>query len=418
MNKMLSSMVEIFPVIAYLLEQTQSKRIVEVGPYRGETTAALCAWARENDASVTSIEIAVTDELREVAAANTDVLTLHEGSSFDWLKEVRSVDFFVIDSEHNYYTLWTELNLVVAHNAPQVIVLHDVYFPWARRDEYYDPERIPEDYRQPYTDEYAITETEAGPVRADFQWATKYWAKEEGGARNGVLTAVEDFLAQHDEFAFFQVKAVFGFGFLVRKDAPNFEDMAQHLRGYSENVLLPRLEDNRTDLYLRLLATRDVLQRGNDYLQRELNHLRREFDEYREAMEAALQAKDEHIGQLEKRLQQLKTAAAAYEQLEAAAAEKDHIIAERDEGIAYLERVRDEMQQAFDAYRAESERYRQHVESEIERKQRELAEAQQATHDAITERDQLQHELDTLRSTTAMRWVQRWWKLKQRIVGA
>jgi hypothetical protein len=60
----------------------------------------------------------------------------------------------------------------------------------------------------------------------------------EGGARNGVLTAIEDFLSEHDaEYDFFRVRGNFGLGIMYRRESPadrrTFRSVANKGRAYN-----------------------------------------------------------------------------------------------------------------------------------------------------------------------------------------
>ncbi|MEZ5181017.1 MAG: TylF/MycF/NovP-related O-methyltransferase [Acidimicrobiales bacterium] len=78
------------------------------------------------------------------------------------------------------------------------MVMHDVSWPYGRRDLYYDPADVPDEHRQPYR--------AAGmrPGRRDLMEKgglnpTMFNAELEGGPRNGVMTALDDFVAEHPE---------------------------------------------------------------------------------------------------------------------------------------------------------------------------------------------------------------------------
>ena len=79
-----------------------------------------------------------------------------------------------------------------------VMVLHDVGWPYGRRDLYYDPTNIPDEHRQPWQrggmrpGQSELVGPNAGmnPALAN--------AVAEGGPRNGVMTGVDDFVAAHD----------------------------------------------------------------------------------------------------------------------------------------------------------------------------------------------------------------------------
>ena len=65
------------------------------------------------------------------------------------------MDAALIDGDHNWYTVYNELRMLARPpgqaGAPlPLLIMHDVGWPYGRRDLYYDPERIPEEFRQPY----------------------------------------------------------------------------------------------------------------------------------------------------------------------------------------------------------------------------------------------------------------------------
>ena len=78
-----------------------------------------------------------------------------------------------------------------------LLVLHDVGWPYGRRDLYYSPERIPADQRQPFARQGILPGhrelVPEGGLNPQLDNAVV-----EGGARNGVRTALEDFASDHD----------------------------------------------------------------------------------------------------------------------------------------------------------------------------------------------------------------------------
>ncbi len=60
-----------------------------------------------------------------------------------------------LDGDHNWYTVFHELRLIEEHCQRNerlfpLVLLHDLGWPYGRRDLYYNPETIPAEYRQPY----------------------------------------------------------------------------------------------------------------------------------------------------------------------------------------------------------------------------------------------------------------------------
>ena len=70
-------------------------------------------------------------------------------------------------------------------------------------------------------------------------------AVSEGGPRNGVLTAIEDFVAEREGLRLAIVPAFFGLGILWPLDAPWSAKVAEIVDPWDHNPILERLEANR-----------------------------------------------------------------------------------------------------------------------------------------------------------------------------
>jgi hypothetical protein len=70
-------------------------------------------------------------------------------------------------------------------------------------------------------------------------------ARHEGGERNGVLTAIEDFADERPDLRLVVIPAFFGLGILWSTDAPYADALAELLDPWDRNPLLARLEENR-----------------------------------------------------------------------------------------------------------------------------------------------------------------------------
>ena len=62
-----------------------------------------------------------------------------ERSSPEVFTDLPLADLYVLDGDHNYAVVSQELNWILAHAPDAVVVLHDVLWPWSRRDLYYEP---------------------------------------------------------------------------------------------------------------------------------------------------------------------------------------------------------------------------------------------------------------------------------------
>jgi len=268
MPLLIHSMSELWPVIRPLLELAGARAIIEVGGEAGGATALLLDYARSHSGTLSTVDPAPQDSLRRLFQHDrTHTGNLVEKRSLAALPELELADAYLIDGDHNYYTVLHELAIIFgrhqeAHTHP-LVILHDVGWPWARRDLYYNPETIPVEWRHPYCYELGVTLDQPALVEGGFRgcgaWAP---AVHEGGPRNGVRTAVEDFLSVAGEELVFQVvPAVFGLGVLYSPYAAWAQAATHFLEPYHDNPLLALLERNRLENYLRVIALQDELAR-------------------------------------------------------------------------------------------------------------------------------------------------------------
>jgi hypothetical protein len=226
------------------LDAVSPAQVIEIGAYEGDFTRELLEWARPSGATVTAIEPEPPSKLRALIEERPE-LTVIESDSHSALAELPPADAVVIDGDHNYYTVSEELRLIFekAGDVPPLIAFHDVCWPHARRDTYYAPDRIPEEHRQPLARHARLAPGVAGVAQEGirFPWA----AQRAGGPRNGVLTAIEDFVEGHPELRLAVVPAFFGFGVLWDERAPWAEAVTRIVEPWDSSPMLERLEAER-----------------------------------------------------------------------------------------------------------------------------------------------------------------------------
>ena len=185
-----------------ILEERQPKTILEIGVLRGDTTLKLLEWCSANKAHLTSIDpVAWDGELPErikepwpgykykrgqpdyedwviVPVGLEEVFRRQLEANWTCIKtrsleylggpEFKGFDLYLIDGDHNHYTVTCELNLIKPYFKPKdALIFDDVCGPWAKKDMYYDPDFIPSEHYR--------------------------------GRRQGVLTAINDFLDSNSE---------------------------------------------------------------------------------------------------------------------------------------------------------------------------------------------------------------------------
>lgn len=232
-------------IVLPCLDAVGARAVVEVGAYAGDLTRVLVQWARGPGARVWAIDPAPQDELLQLDR-ESDRLELVRALSLDALSQVPDCDAVIIDGDHNYYTVSQELRLIeerASGSRAPLILLHDVCWPHGRRDDYFAPEVIPDDYRQPIVEDGGLFPGEPGTVPYGLPYPKS--AAREGGPRNGVRTAVEDFVASRDGLRLAIVPAFFGLGVVWHRDAPWAAAVADVLEPWDRNPMLEGLEANR-----------------------------------------------------------------------------------------------------------------------------------------------------------------------------
>ncbi|MGH2866705.1 MAG: class I SAM-dependent methyltransferase [Solirubrobacteraceae bacterium] len=241
-----ASMVHHSEALLSCLDASAAKSVAEVGAYAGDLTRLLVAWARQTGGTVTAIDPAPQPALVAMAGEH-EVLELVRETSLEALARVELADVIILDGDHNYYTVVEELRLIAERTGGSklpLLLFHDVAWPHGRRDDYFDPGQIPAELRQPLIPSGSgLFPGDPGARRGGLPYPRS--AASEGGAHNGVLTAIEDFVAGSDQLELVVIPAFFGFGAVWHRDAPWADGVAEVLKPKDRDPLLARLEENR-----------------------------------------------------------------------------------------------------------------------------------------------------------------------------
>ncbi|SFX49176.1 hypothetical protein SAMN04487866_10982 [Thermoactinomyces sp. DSM 45891] len=145
-------------------------------------------------------------------------MKLRSLTSLNVLPNIGDYDAVLIDGDHNWYTVFNELS-VIERRAKKterfpLVFFHDTEWPYGRRDMYYMPETIPEAYRKPYEPKGmwpGISDLVEGGLNNHLNNALY-----EHGEKNGVLTAIEDFLKKTSfNLTFHKALTFSGLGILI-----------------------------------------------------------------------------------------------------------------------------------------------------------------------------------------------------------
>jgi len=252
------------------LDAAGTTSLLEIGSFRGELTEELLIWAEKSGSSITTVEPLPPDDLLDLVKRRPE-LKLIEDTGVGALDSLDSLpDTIIIDGDHNYYTLTQELEKIaeMAGDDPLPFLLfHDVCWPHERRDTYYAPDRIPEEERQPLGHDCTISPGNPGLSDGGlpYEWA----AAHEGGPKNGVLTAIEDFMEGRTGLQLAVVPVFFGMGLLWETSAPWADEVARLIGPFDRNAVMIRAEANRVAHLVRGHVDAAEIRRLNAKLARQ-----------------------------------------------------------------------------------------------------------------------------------------------------
>ncbi len=271
---LIHSMAEFADLILRTLDLTQARTIAEIGAEYGSMSHQLANHCQTHNGTLIAIDPAPAPEFLTWAATQPHVRHI-ASPSLEVIADLENIDAWLIDGDHNYYTVLHELRLADTvcrrDDRPLLAIMHDVAWPWARRDLYYTPQRIPPEHRHAHSYDAGVILDSADAqrhrgFRGNGQFAVALRA---GGPCNGVLTAIEDFRSEAEQDAgqvgrqllYAHVPAVFGLGVLFDAAAPWAQQLAEALVPWHDNPLLAKLETNRLRNYLAVLDWQDGFRR-------------------------------------------------------------------------------------------------------------------------------------------------------------
>lgn len=210
-------------IIRPVLDAANSKSILEIGAEYGASTNVLMNYVNEKEGHLYCIDPMPEFEADELQNTHPQRLTFYRDLSLNVLPGHAPFDVALVDGDHNWHTVYNELKQIEeihAHDplGQSIIFLHDIGWPYGRRDLYYDPSTIPEEFRQEHKQMGILPNR--SELSAESGMNMELWnATHEGGVRNGVLTAVEDYLAESAlRFEFVQFPLYYGLGLLVTRE--------------------------------------------------------------------------------------------------------------------------------------------------------------------------------------------------------
>lgn len=259
-GKNLYSLINFDDLIGRIIVRLGIRSICEIGVEFGAFAAWLAKGAKANNIRYVGIDPAPRIRAALPREQADSVVTAR---SLDFLRANPEVgfDLYLVDGDHNYFTVRHELEEIFSSRRPglAVALVHDVLWPCGRRDFYYDRESIPPEFRHPDSIDGRIMPGERGLTAYGLESLGKFTiARVEGGLRNGILTAVEDVVAVGPSRRYFVVPYCYGLAVVwdEARLAPAQRAALQEITAEIARIaaLLERLERNRVDLFASLVA--------------------------------------------------------------------------------------------------------------------------------------------------------------------
>ncbi|MEL7671257.1 glycosyltransferase [Methanobacterium sp.] len=219
--------------------------IIEIGSDTGINTKNILKYCIKHNAYMVAIDPFPKFDVDEFKAKYGDKFKIYNELSLSRLPLLKGYDMVLIDGDHNWYTVYNELKIIeksFKNRKFPVVFLHDVGWPYARRDLYYSPENIPAVYRQPYKKLGMYP----GQTNLKEQGGLNnhlYNSIYENNPKNGILTAIEDFISESElELSFKVINAFHGLCILFPKN----DEMENLIEKVIENAnLLDIIEEER-----------------------------------------------------------------------------------------------------------------------------------------------------------------------------
>ena len=149
---------------------------------------------------------------------NTNDENCIKGNPLEIFLDLENYGAIFIDDDPNWYTVFNELNIIKKSNNefPLVFICNNK-FPNKRRDSYLNPDDIPSEFRQKYMKKISVCFRNEDIIIND----GFYHACHENTPKNGVLTAIEDFLEENNHIGLMKINFIKEISILYLKSQIN-----------------------------------------------------------------------------------------------------------------------------------------------------------------------------------------------------
>lgn len=220
-------------VVQPILQLTRPKVIVEIGCAQGLNTVNLLHYLQPlENSQLVAIDPSPQFDMEQMKKRYEHKFLLVQDFSLKVLPGIHSCDAAFIDGDHNWFTVYNELKQFERMKKFPIVFLHDVEWPYGRRDMYYFPESIPVEFRKPSAQKGILPGV--NELVDNGHNSSVSHAAFENGERNGVLTAVEDFMKETQiPLQLHRVHSQFGLGIIM----PDHTDTHHYLNTEVRHII-------------------------------------------------------------------------------------------------------------------------------------------------------------------------------------
>lgn len=175
-------------IIPIMLNRFKVTDIIISGMLDEQTMGHILNYSEVNNASCVSLD----------SGTNSNM-----GSVLKHLSEFKDYGAIFLNDDPNWFTIYNELKTIKENNKefPLVFICNNI-FPHKRRDSYTNPECIPKEFINEYSKKLILDDVS---IQDGFCHAIN-----ENTSKNGVLTAIEDFLVENKSIGLMNIKLLNG----------------------------------------------------------------------------------------------------------------------------------------------------------------------------------------------------------------
>lgn len=232
-------------IIKPIFDKASIKNIVEVGVDQGKHTELLMNYCVQVNGTLMAIDPMPRINEEEWKGKYGSNLRFYKDLSLNALFKIDlPYDAILLDGDHNWYTVYNELCIIekCCGEKMPIILLHDVGWPYGRRDLYYNPEAIPNEFTHPHK-KMGIYPNKSELVDGGLNHNLNN-SIYENNLKNGVLTAIEDFINQsNNKYKLVQFDGFHGLGIIIEEKNKELVSFVESLK--ADNSVILKLENER-----------------------------------------------------------------------------------------------------------------------------------------------------------------------------